>query len=127
MIFIIFILIIMSIVVNILLGNQFLLFNGGLGPYIFASGFPLRANLIEIGTGSIAGFIISGPIMQLGFILAGLCNLVTEGTLGCYLTFVLFCLYLSATLYAPCRRLFLYGSCDTYARYSLLLWQAGTC
>lgn len=66
---------------------QFLFLRGGRGCYLF-----FMANLTEIGIGSMAGLISSGPMMLLGLKLAGLMILLIELDLGtCSLMlFVLF-------------------------------------
>lgn len=46
--------------------SQFLFFKGSLFCYL-----PFIANLIDIGTGSIIGFKLYGPIMWLGFTFVG--------------------------------------------------------
>ncbi len=67
--------------------DQFLLFSGGLccGSLFFI------ASLIEMGTGSIAGLIPSGPMMLLGLNEFGLIILFMElDLLGSRMLFVLF-------------------------------------
>ena len=73
--------------------HQFLFFRGGLGCSFWPSRF-FKASLIEIGTGSIAALMTSGPIMLLGLKLFGLIILLID-LIGSRKLLVLFCLYLS--------------------------------
>jgi hypothetical protein len=79
---------------NLPLIDQFLFLRGGLCcGYLF-----FKAIRIEIGTGSIAGLIASGPIKLLGLKALGLMILFDEiDLIGYRILFVLFCLYLSPT------------------------------